>query len=424
MQFLHAADIHLDSPLTGLPDYPGAPVEQIRSATRQAFRNMTDLAIEREVDFVIIAGDLYDGDWRSYDTGLVFREQMARLDKAKIRVFIVLGNHDAQSRITKSLTLPDNVHVFSHRNPETVKLEELGVALHGQSFKTHDVTENLAANYPDPVSDIFNIGVLHTAAEGREGHALYAPCSKAELVGKGYDYWALGHVHNREELSTNPYVIFPGNLQGRHIRESASEGNGCTLVSVGEAGNVTLTHEPLDTVRWKIVSTDVSGVESMGALVEGARDALGEAHNEAEGRVLAARVVLSGNTKLHGRLLSDRDSLLSEIRAVGMDVAVGEVWIESVLVDTRPMESLESLGERKDTLGDVAKALADLQYDDDFRIVFVESLKPLFEKLPPEVLERTPELRAIKDGEHELGKMMRQASDIIVNRLAGAETDE
>jgi len=148
MLFLHAADIHLDSPLTGLPDYPGAPVDEIRNATREAFRNMTNLAIEREVDFVVIAGDLYDGDWKSYDTGLVFREQTAQLHKAAIPVFIVLGNHDAQSRITKRLTLPENVYVFAHRKPETVKLDDLRVALHGQSFKAQEVTDNLAPNNP------------------------------------------------------------------------------------------------------------------------------------------------------------------------------------------------------------------------------------------------------------------------------------
>lgn len=424
MRFLHAADIHLDSPLTGLPDYPGAPVDEIRNATRQAFRNMTDLTIEREVDFVVIAGDLYDGDWKSYDTGLVFREQMARMHQAGIPVFIVLGNHDAQSRITKSLTLPDNVHVFSHRKPETVKIENLRVALHGQSFKSQEVTENLSANYPKPVEGYFNIGVLHTAADGREGHLPYAPCSVGELSAKGYDYWALGHVHKREILGDAPHIVFPGNLQGRHIRETAPEGKGCTLVSVEEGGKVTLSHEAVDTVRWDAVTVDVSGVENMGALIERVRNELIKAHDEADGRILAARVTIAGDTRLHGRLLSDGGSLLSEVRGAGMDVAVGEVWIEKVVVATQPMASLEDLSVYGGTLGDVAKVLQELQKDSAFRENLTDVLKPLFEKLPAEVLERTPELQAMKDGGDALEEVMRQASDIVVTRLAGVEIDE
>ena len=424
MRFLHAADVHLDSPLTGLPDYPGAPVDEIRNATRRAFRNMTDLAIERQLDFVVIAGDLYDGDWKSYDTGLVFRMQMARLDQAGIPVFIVKGNHDAQSRITKSLGFPDNVHIFSHRKPETVKIENLRVALHGQSFKNQDVTENLSANYPKPLKGWFNIGVLHTAAEGREGHLPYAPCSVGELSAKGYDYWALGHVHKREILGDAPYIVFPGNLQGRHIRETAPEGKGCTLVSVDESGKATLSHEAVDTVRWDAVTVDVSSVEDMGTIVERARNELIKAHDEADGRILAARVTFVGDTRLHGRLLSDGDSLLSEVRGAAMDVAVGEVWIEKVVIATQPTASLEDLSAYGGTLGDVAKSLQELQNDSAFHENLTDILKPLFEKLPAEVLERTPELQAMKDGGDELEAVMRQASDIVVTRLAGMEIDE
>ncbi len=424
MQFLHAADIHLDSPLKGLPEYSGAPVDKIRNATRQALRNMIDLAIKREVDFVLIAGDLYDGDWKSYDTGLVFREQMARLSKEEIGVFIVLGNHDAASRITKSLSLPKNVHLFGHRKPETVKLETLGVALHGQSFKTQDVTDNLSANYPKPVEGFFNIGLLHTAADGREGHLPYAPCSVSELSAKGYDYWALGHVHKREVLNDTPYIVFPGNLQGRHIREAAPEGKGCTLVLVDEAGKSTLSHEPVDTVRWCAVSIDVSGVDDMGRLVDHVRRALAKAHDEADGRLLAARVTLNGNTKLHGQLLLDHDAVLSEIRGVGMDVAVDEVWIEAVVVATQPATSLGNLGARQDTLGDVARCLQDYQNDQAIRQALATALAPLFERLPADVLERTPELLAIKAGGSDFDKVMRQASDIIVTQLARVEASE
>src|SRR3989339_81166 len=134
--FLHAADIHLDSPLRGLEGYADAPVEQIRQATRRAFDNLIELAIEEQVAFVLLAGDLYDGEWKDYHTGLFFIDRLSRLRKEKIMVFLASGHHDAASQITKALRLPDNVHLFSTKHPETIILEELGVAVHGQGYHT------------------------------------------------------------------------------------------------------------------------------------------------------------------------------------------------------------------------------------------------------------------------------------------------
>jgi DNA repair protein SbcD/Mre11 len=189
-RFIHTGDIHLDSPLKGLAGQQGSAAERIRTATRTAFENLISLAIEDEVDFVIIAGDLYDGDWRDYQTGLFFVKQMGRLSQAKIPVFLLHGNHDAESQITRKLTLPTNVSVFSARKAETFRLEHLDVALHGQSFRQRDITDNLVPAYPPPVAGCFNIGVLHTGLGGMPGHANYAPCAIEDLTNKGYEYWA------------------------------------------------------------------------------------------------------------------------------------------------------------------------------------------------------------------------------------------
>lgn len=424
MQYLHAADIHLDSPMRGLPEYPGAPVEEIRNATRDAFHNMVDLAIERAVDFVLIVGDLYDGDWKSFDTGLVFNTQMVRLRDADIPVFVVFGNHDAASVITKRLSWPENVHVFSHRKPETVQLEDLGVAIHGQSFKTRDVFDNLATEYPKPVDGFFNIGLMHTAANGREGHAPYAPCSVNELAGFGYDYWALGHVHNREILSETPYIVFPGNLQGRHIRETAPEGKGCTLVDVDSSGRVSLTHEPVDTVRWCALEIDVSGADTLSGLMEKIRSAMVAAYEGADGRLLATRITLTGATSLHGRLLSERDDFLAEIRSLGIDVAGGEVWVEKLVIVTQPITNLEDLMMRQDILGSIAGNLNQLQSDPEFQEALSNTLAQLFEKLPADVLEQAPELLAVKEGGPGLNESIEQAAAIVVERLAAVEVPE
>ena len=190
-RFIHASDIHLDSPLKGLSGQQGAAADRIRTATRVALENLVGHAIEGEVDFVVIAGDLYDGDWRDYQTGLFFVSQMGRLAKADIPVFLLHGNHDAESQITRRLTLPVNVSVFSARKAETFQLPAFNVALHGQSFRQRDVTDNLVTTYPPPIAGCFNIGVLHTGLGGMQGHANYAPCTIEELINKGYEYWAL-----------------------------------------------------------------------------------------------------------------------------------------------------------------------------------------------------------------------------------------
>lgn len=130
MKFLHAADLHIDSPMYGLDDYEGAPVSRLRGASRHAFIALVDLAIAEAVSFVVLAGDIYDGDWIDFRTGLFFREQLLRLRRAGILVFIVKGNHDAQSQITKQLPDVEGVHVFSSLKSETVDLENLGVAVH------------------------------------------------------------------------------------------------------------------------------------------------------------------------------------------------------------------------------------------------------------------------------------------------------
>ena len=220
-KFIVAADVHLDSPLTGLSRYEGAPVDILRGATREALENLVALAIEEKVAFVLFSGDLYDGEWKDYNTGLFLVRQLSRLREAGIKGFILYGNHDAESRITRSLRLPDNVSVFSTKKPETFLLEELGVAIHGRGFARRDEMENLAERYPEARRDFFNIGMLHTALAGAEGHEPYAPCTLGTLQSKGYDVWALGHVHARKVFSEDPLILYPGEHPG-----AARPGNG------------------------------------------------------------------------------------------------------------------------------------------------------------------------------------------------------
>lgn len=420
MKFIHAADIHLDSPLVGLAAYDGAPVDLLRGATRRAFQAMVDLAQEEAVDFVVIAGDLYDGDWRDFNTGLFFVQQMARLRQAGIPVFLIHGNHDAESQITRKLPLPENVTVFSSRKPETHLLPGLKVALHGQSFKQREVTDNLAAGYKPPVPGHFNIGLLHTSADGREGHAGYAPCDPADLARHGYDYWALGHVHTREVLNEHPYIVFPGNLQGRNIRETGAKG--CMMVTV-EDGHVTrLDHRPVDVLRWAMVEADLTGCESPGEALARVRGALEAAADGCEGRPLAARLRLTGATPLHGGLLSRQDSFMAEVRAVALDLGADAVWIEKIIGATRPMRDLVTLSLRQDAVGSLLRSLDSLTADPELQETVRSELEELMGKMPRELdrqHDQGEELAALKDP----AALIADARAIVLSRLLDRELD-
>lgn len=331
MKFIHAADIHLDSPLKGLARYEGAPVEQMQGATRRAFINMIDLACREAVDFVLLAGDLYDVDWKDYNTGLFFNQQMSRLRDANIPVFMVLGNHDAGNTITRQLRLPDNVTEFHYRYPETKLLEHLGVAIHGQSFANKSITDDLSASFPNALPGYFNIGLLHTSLNGRKGHDNYAPCTMPGLLSHGYDYWALGHIHKREVIHEKPWLVFAGNLQGRHARETGAKG--CTLVKVID-GQISLTHVPVDVFRWEVCQLDVSEVNQADEIVDKARWAVTSAWQNADGRPLALRFIIEGACPVHNELHSHSERWINEIRATATDVGLGNIWVEKISLQT------------------------------------------------------------------------------------------
>ena len=382
-RFLHAADIHLDSPLTGLAGVEGRVAERIRTALRAAFKALVERAIEEQVDFIVIAGDLYDGSWRDYKTGLFFAEQMGRLNQAKVPVFVLHGNHDAESQITRPLTLPENVNVFRTRSAQTFQIDGLNVALHGQSYPEIAVEENLVPGYPAPVAGSFNIGVLHTALGGMGEHATYAPCSVQELVAKGYDYWALGHVHQGQVMHEQPHVVFPGNLQGRHVRETGRKG--ACLVTVEDSQVVEVDPIALDVVRWAVLDVDVTAAGNVPDVVDLVRDALVHSVSEAQGRLLAARIVLRGRSALHARLVTDVEDVTAQARAAAVGLGNEVAWVEKVAVQTAPEADAAALAAREDTLGDLQRMLKEAGADEELLAQLKEDIGELVGKLPHEV---------------------------------------
>ena len=225
MRLVHAADLHLDSPLRGLSRLGDDDLaETLRSASRRAMDRLVRLVLDEQAPVLLLAGDVYDGDWHDYSTGRFFVEQMDLLHDAGVRVFMVAGNHDAESEITRALRLPPNVTVLDTGTAQTVLVDDLGLAVHGRGYHTRAVMENLAVSYPHRIPGLVNVGLLHTSVDGTEGHARYAPCRLPELTGLGYDYFALGHVHQHRVLADGEHTVAYGNLQGRHPARPAPRG--------------------------------------------------------------------------------------------------------------------------------------------------------------------------------------------------------
>ncbi|MDP2786652.1 MAG: DNA repair exonuclease [Pseudomonadota bacterium] len=398
MKFIHAADIHLDSPLSGLAAYKDAPSEVLRTATRDAFTRLVDAAIDEAVDFLVIAGDLYDGNWKDYNTGHYFCREMGRLNKAGIPVYLLFGNHDAESEMTKKLALPPNVHLFDARKASTFRIESLRVALHGRSFKEAATTENLAVGYPPPEPGWLNIGVLHTALEGNAAHANYAPCSLAELTAKGYDYWALGHVHEYAVLQREPWIVFPGNLQGRHIRETGPRG--ALMVTADEAGIQSVERLLVDVLRWHVVELDASAAQTLDDVVRLAGQAFETLIGATPGDLyLSVRVRISGKTAAHGELFGLEPHLRAEILGQAAAVGIDRLWVEKVRIETEPPGDAEDIRARSDAIADLQMLLEEAPLDAALLASLVDDLRQLVDKAPLELMQSIPEFRAIRNGD-------------------------
>jgi DNA repair protein SbcD/Mre11 len=417
VKFVHAADLHLDSPLRGLARYAGAPVEEMRLASRRACENLVGLCIEEQVELLLLAGDLYDGDWRDYSTGLYFSAQMARLREAGVQVVLVRGNHDAASQITRHLRLPDNVYELSIDAPQTLSFEELGIAVHGQSFATRAVTENLAQAYPDRIPQLVNVGLLHTSVNGRAGHEPYAPCSLDELVHKGYDYWALGHVHAREVLSQTPWVVFAGNLQARHAREIGEKG--ATLVSYEPGGITHVEHRALDVVRYATLRVDASRAHNFDAALESAREALSELAENVD-RTTAVRLIFRGESAMHAQLHARDAALLENVRAFATDLGAGQVWLEKLVIDTKPVGAQSSQPLEEGALGELLGYLRQLRSEDAALLQLAnEELYELRAKLPADLRDGADALKL--DDPQLLRDELDAVEQLLLVRLFGME---
>lgn len=338
IRFIHAADIHLDSPMRGIdPEKARIDPSEYRISTRKALANLVDVAIREKVDFLTLGGDNYDGDWDNYETGLFFLEQMARLDQ--IPVVSISGNHDAANKMTLRLNYPKNFKALSDEQPMTHEIIS-GVRVVGQGFRDPKESRNLAELYPRLDGAGIKIGLLHTSLDGREGHARYAPCSVDDLLRKHYHFWGLGHIHKHawENRSGEPPILFPGNLQGRHAKESGPKG--AWLITLDDDGQfVEKKFLELDVTRWLNLEISISDMENLDDFYGACEREFLRQNDAAGNRTLAVRLRITGESELHESLLALRenrdDALLHNIQMAATSAAAQRVWVEKMELASR-----------------------------------------------------------------------------------------
>lgn len=417
--FIHAADLHLDSPFKGLERYEGAPEERIKGATREAFRNLVDLALEKEVQFVLIAGDLFDRDWEDFNTGIFFCNEVNRLKESGIRVFLVAGNHDYIGKITFNLPYPGHVIQFDSKKAESIALDDLGVMIHGRSFNNREVEPGFVEGYPSGKAGFFNIGLLHTSATGFSEHEPYAPCTVNDLLGKKYQYWALGHIHKRMLLNEDPPVLFPGNIQGRHIREQGDKG--CTLVTVDEGRVTRMEHYSLDVLRWFQVDIDLEGIDESGFdrhLGESLEAFLKNQGTE-DGRLLAIRICLKGETSLDCGIRADLDSFRARAQVQVNTIGGPRMWLETVKAETTTKTALETLSHDNPFLAGLLQRIEAMDAAGQLEEELASSHKDLENKLV-KYREQIPMVSPGQDSK-ELKDLLLDTRQILLSKLTGGK---
>lgn len=413
-RFIHAADLHLDCPFKGLSGLPERLRSDIRESTFAALDRLVELAIRERVDFVLFAGDIYETKDRSLRAQLRFQQALEALAGAGIASFVIHGNHDPMLEgYTAKLRLPERVRVFGCEAVESALVyAEDGQPLariSGISFGRAAVTDNLTPGYQAWGDGVFHIGLLHTNVDGDGEHGNYAPCRLSDLLGRGVDYWALGHIHTRRILHERPWVVYPGNVQGRHIRETGARG--CYVVRVSELGEAELVFHPLDVWRWEEAEVPIEGLDSEQQLKEALEDALFAAQDRGEGRSTLIRLTLTGRGPLHAVLR--RGGALQELASMLREQA-GSTWLESLIDRTGAPVDPEKLASQSGFLGELLRLAREIGGDRERFDEFVqEALSPL---------AANPVLAAVwaECTEEERRAMLKEAEELAIDLLASA----
>ncbi|MFQ5671625.1 MAG: exonuclease SbcCD subunit D [Nitrospinales bacterium] len=410
-RFIHCSDLHLDTPFSGLAKVRPELKEKLRHATFQAFQNIIDLALREQVDAVIVAGDVYDAEDKSLQAQLKFRNALTKLAEAGIPAFVAHGNHDPLNSRSASLQYPENVTIFPGDRVERCEVAREGkptAHVYGIGFPERQVTENLALRFDKKHASGFAVGVLHTNVGGNSSHENYAPCQLKQLLGKGMDYWALGHVHAHQILREHdPAVVYSGNSQARSFKEQGRKG--CCLVTLREQAPPQVRFVATDVIRYVSQDMDITHCSSLDDVLRSIRSKSKEISSDMDGRDVLIRFKLTGRSMLHAEL--HRGGALDELQEDIHDQFSARspgVWVDLGL-DTRGLYDIDSRRQGNDFIADILSLYDEAENGallDDIK----DTLKPLFEEWPGGryLDDLTPE---------ELMRLVQEARELTLDQL-------
>jgi DNA repair exonuclease SbcCD nuclease subunit len=306
--------------------------------------------------------------------------QLQRLRAIGCQVLVLRGNHDFE--LTRALEWPDLVHEFaapkSRKGKHSFVFEREGITFHGVSYPTQKIEQSLLPEYPAPLSGLLNIGVLHTNATGSSDHARYAPCTPTELAEHGYDYWALGHVHRHAVLGEDPWIVYPGNTQGRHANEPGPKG--CVVIDVDAGAIEGIRFVDTSVMRFHRLEITLDREDAAPELHDKVSAAIADAVVASDGRLAAVRVTVRGACRAHVAATNDPARIKAQIRADVIDRG-GDAWLEKVELATSPETSLEQLREAKGLVADLLRRIEHAKGDDGELDLLARALDPLQKKL-------------------------------------------
>lgn len=416
-RFIHAADLHLDSPFRGVGALPQPVQDRLRACSLAALERLTELALWERPDFVVISGDVYDARERSLRAQLRFQQTAERWAGERIPVFVIHGNHDPlEGGYSAALRWPETVRFFGCDEVESEivrnRAGEPVARVSGISFRTASVTSDLSGGFRAFGDGLYHVGVLHTNADGDARHDNYAPCRTSELVRRGVDYWALGHIHTRAVLHASPWIVYPGNAQGRHFRETGERG--CYMVEVSEAGDTRLTFHPLDEVRFLEATVDIAELSGEQELKEALEQAVDSLREQAEGRAVLARLMLTGRGALHAALRRPGaiNDLLAGLREQERYEQSNFVWVEALRDATGAAADRERLMAQPGFLGELLRCSDVALLEELMREAFAS-----FEASAP--------LRALlaQLDEAELRSWLAEAEELAIDALIGESAE-
>lgn len=418
-RFIHGADLHIDSPFKGLRAVPDQVKESLLQATFLAFQRLVDLAIKEQVAFITISGDLFDESDRSLKAQLFLLKQFERLYAVHIDVFIVHGNHDYVGEGIKPFCYPSNVHIFSSEHVQTMpaydRNGEVLAYIHGISYATRHVRENLALKY-EPASDqAFHIGLYHGSVGNYSDHDPYAPCHIGDLLEKDYHYWALGHIHKRQVIHEQPPIVYAGNTQGRHRNESGDKG--CYVVQVNGLNDVALTFHSLASVRWEQIFIDISEYQSEIQFMNALQDHFQHLSQSMDNSNILLSVTLTGSGYVHEWLSQEdqKEQLLEHIESwLEQDHSKYWIYLYDLVDETNRTYDEQLLLKEEGFESDLLLCFADLTRNKD-------RLHEVYEEATTSILQQPAMRKYIRKyfqpSEEQLLEMMTRAKRHVLEEI-------